>query len=67
MSAQEKKDRELVLQIEDQSHNGREDYVGWFGLGGSVFQWHPQLKIGFGYVPYDFIPIDFRNSKAAKL
>ena len=28
---------------------GRDGYYGWFGYGGSVFQWHPDLKIGFGY------------------
>ena len=21
------------------------------GFGGSVFQWHPELKLGFSYVP----------------
>ena len=26
-------------------------YFGWDGFGGSVMQWHPELKIGFGYVP----------------
>ena len=26
-------------------------YYGWFGYGGSVFQWHPDLNIGFGYTP----------------
>jgi len=30
---------------------GRDGYYGWFGYGGSIFQWHPQLRIGFGYVP----------------
>ena len=30
---------------------GRDGYYGWFGYGGSVFQWHPQYKIGFGYTP----------------
>jgi hypothetical protein len=29
-------------------HN-RKDYLGWFGIGGSVCQWHDELKIGFGY------------------
>jgi hypothetical protein len=37
MNANEKKEKSFVLEIENQSHNGREDYVGWFGLGGSVF------------------------------
>jgi len=30
---------------------GRDGYYGWFGYGGSVFQWHPDLRIGFGYTP----------------
>ena len=30
---------------------GRDGYYGWFGYGGSVFQWNPDLKIGFGYTP----------------
>ena len=29
----------------------RNGYFGWDGLGGSVMQWHPSLKIGFGYTP----------------
>ena len=27
----------------------RMGYIGWMGLGGSVMQWHPDHKIGFGY------------------
>ena len=27
----------------------RTGYYGWFGLGGSAFHWHPELKIGFAY------------------
>jgi len=30
---------------------GRDGYYGWLGYGGSIFQWHPQYKIGFGYTP----------------
>ena len=33
------------------SHGFRDGYYGWFGYGGSLFQWHPRLKIGFAYVP----------------
>ena len=25
---------------------GRNGFYGWMGFGGSVFQWHPELKIG---------------------
>lgn len=28
---------------------GRDGYVGWMGLGGSVLQWHEEESIGFGY------------------
>ena len=28
---------------------GRDGFIGWMGLGGSVMQWHPTLRIGFGY------------------
>ena len=37
---------EVVLMPPD-----RIGYYGWDGLGGSVMQWNPDLKIGFGYVP----------------
>ena len=51
---------DLVFQLppqggvaEFQSDDGhmRDGYYGWVGYGGSVFQWHPKLKIGFAYVP----------------
>ena len=29
---------------------GRDGFYGWMGFGGSVFQWNPELKIG--YVAY---------------
>ena len=28
---------------------GRDGWVGWLGIGGSVLQWHPGCKIGFGF------------------
>ena len=34
-----------------EEEGGRDGYYGWFGYGGSVFQWHPDLNIGFGYTP----------------
>lgn len=34
-----------------EEEGGRDGYFGWFGYGGSVFQWHPDLNIGFGYTP----------------
>ena len=30
---------------------GRDGYYGWMGYGGSVFQWHPDLRISFAYTP----------------
>ena len=45
----------------------RKGYFGWYGMGGSVMQWHPELKIGFGYVPTLFQWYDAQNKKGAKL
>jgi len=45
----------------------REGYVGWMGLGGSVFQWHPELKIGFAYVPSLLQSLDFTNTRGSFL
>lgn len=29
--------------------------------------WHPELRIGFGYVPFDFNALDFRNIRGKNL
>jgi CubicO group peptidase (beta-lactamase class C family) len=42
---------------------GREGFYGWMGLGGSIFQWHPQHQIGFGYVPTSLHVLDFLNER----
>jgi len=42
---------------------GREGFYGWMGLGGSLFQWHPQYQIGFGYVPTSLNVLDFLNER----
>jgi CubicO group peptidase (beta-lactamase class C family) len=42
---------------------GREGFYGWMGLGGSIFQWHPELKIGFGYVPTSLNVLDLVNER----
>ena len=34
----------------DHFNKNREGYFGWFGYGGSIMQWHPELKIGFAFV-----------------
>jgi hypothetical protein len=44
-----------------------EGYIGWGGIGGSTFQWHPELKIGFSYVPTLFHFFDIHNTKSTKL
>ena len=38
-----------VNKFEEEGGAGRDGYYGWFGYGGSVFEWHPDLQIGFGY------------------
>lgn len=42
---------------------GREGYYGWMGLGGSIFQWHPEHKIGFGYAPTSLNMLDIVNER----
>jgi len=49
--------------IEKALNSGREGFYGWMGLGGSLFQWHPQLKIGFGYVPTSLNVLDLVNER----
>ena len=33
------------------AYKARAGYYGWMGYGGSIFQWHPKLRIGFAYHP----------------
>ena len=42
---------------------GREGFVGWMGLGGSVFQWHPGHQIGFAFVPTALHVLDILNER----
>ena len=44
-------------------NQGREGFYGWMGLGGSLFQWHPEHQIGFGYVPTSLNVIDLVNER----
>ena len=44
-------------------NTGREGFYGWMGLGGSLFQWHPEHKIGFGYVPTSLNVLDLVNER----
>ena len=45
----------------------REGFYGWGGLGGSIFQWHPELKIGFAFVPTRLLILDIFNARGAVL
>ena len=45
---------------------GREGFVGWMGLGGSVCQWHPELGIGFGYTQ-NMLEITPANERGRRL
>ena len=39
-------------------HSNKKGFYGWAGLGGSVFMGHPELNIGFSYVPTDLLVFD---------
>ena len=43
--------------------SGRNGYYGWFGYGGSVFQWNPDLRIGFAYTPTYLYWFDGSNNR----
>ena len=44
-------------------NEGREGFYGWMGFGGSLFQWHPEYRIGFGYVPTSLNSHDLTNAR----
>lgn len=44
-------------------NRGREGFYGWMGLGGSIFQWHPEYRIGFGYAPTSLNVLDIVNER----
>ena len=44
----------------------REDWTGWFGLGGSVMQWHSDLGIALGFTNSLLHVYDFSNIRSAK-
>jgi CubicO group peptidase (beta-lactamase class C family) len=44
-------------------NRGREGFFGWMGLGGSIFQWHPEHEIGFAYVPTSLNVLDIVNER----
>ena len=48
-------------------NKNREGYYGWFGYGGSIVQWHPELKIGFAFIPTLLSTIEMTNERGAVL
>jgi CubicO group peptidase (beta-lactamase class C family) len=53
----------VTTPLEKGLNAGREGFYGWMGLGGSLFQWHPQNDIGFGYVPTSLNVLDLVNER----
>lgn len=53
--------------IEQIFKHGRDGFQGWLGVGGSVCQYNPELRIGFGYNQLDFIYYDLANTLAGGL
>ncbi len=49
--------------LERAFNDGREGFYGWMGLGGSIFQWHPEAEIGFAFVPTSLHVLDFLNER----
>jgi CubicO group peptidase (beta-lactamase class C family) len=54
---------ENSTKVDKALNQGREGFYGWMGLGGSIFQWHPQHQIGFGYVPTSLNVLDIVNER----
>ena len=48
-------------------NQGREGFYGWGGLGGSIFVWHPELKIGFAFIPTKLLIFDIINARCGVL
>ena len=42
----------------------RDGWWGWIGYSGSVFQWNPELKISFAYVPANPLLLDAGANRA---
>ncbi len=49
--------------MEKALNHGREGFYGWMGLGGSIFQWHPEYQIGFAFVPTSLHVLDLVNER----
>ena len=52
---------------ENNLNRDRQGFIGWQGMGGSIFQWHPELKIGFAFVPTSLHLYDPDCIRGAKL
>lgn len=52
--------------IDREFNVGREGFYGWMGLGGSIFQWHPGLDIGFAFVPTALHLVDLLNERGKR-
>ena len=52
--------------LERDFNEGREGFYGWMGLGGSIFQWHPELDIGFAFVPTSLHVLDLLNERGKR-
>ena len=48
-------------------HENRYGYYGWIGYGGSIVQWHPELKIGFAFLPTLLNTTEMFNERGAVL
>merc|ERR1711872_485516 len=46
---------------------GVDGCYGWYGLGGSVLLWHPELKIGFGFAATFLHMFDMYNVRGKNL
>ena len=54
---------DAMTPVERGLNQGREGFIGWMGLGGSIFQWHPELEIGFAFVPTSLHILDLVNER----
>ncbi|WP_239017289.1 serine hydrolase domain-containing protein [Seongchinamella sediminis] len=52
--------------LERDFNEGREGFYGWMGFGGSIFQWHPGLDIGFAFVPTSLHALDLLNERGKR-
>jgi hypothetical protein len=59
------KDKNVSNILNDLCYKNREGWYGWYGFGGSIFQWHPELKIGFAYVTCNVMNFDFVNYRGS--